>query len=96
MRELQWTRFDERKPTDESKALAVEWKDGQMTTYNPGWTRRISCRVTEEEYAMYRDYCHNTDRHHVAELIDHALKWALRQDKRNVPEKYHGLLEKRS
>ena len=51
-------------------------------------TRRISCRVTEEEYAMIEAYCKVSDHIDVAALVRHAVFGHMRRDKRRVPERY--------
>ena len=55
-------------------------------------TRRISCRVTEDEYAMIEAYAKAVDRD-LAGLVRHAVFSMLRRDRRRVRVTYHALLE---
>lgn len=54
-------------------------------------TRKVSCHVTEEEYRMLKEYGDAVDRD-MADLLRHALRSLLRQDKRRVPERHVKLL----
>ena len=55
-------------------------------------TRRISCRVTEEEYEAIKAYCKATDHIEIAALVRHAVFGHMRRDKRRVDPKYHRTL----
>ena len=54
--------------------------------------RRISCRVTEEEWQAIWDYCERTDHIDIAALVRKAVFAHVRRDKRRLGTKYHDTL----
>lgn len=54
-------------------------------------TKRITARVTDEEYAMIEAYARMVDRD-MAALLRHSIMSLLRRDKRRVDERWHELI----
>ena len=54
-------------------------------------TAWIKARVTEDEYAMIKEYASQVDRT-MAALLRHAIMSLLRRDKRRVDERWHELI----